>query len=420
MSGGAARAGATALVVGAGAIGTATALCLSRNGFATTLVDGLDPGRGCSFGNAGSLSEQAITPMALPGMLRKVPGWLSDPEGPLHVRWGYLPKALPWLVRWVLASRESRAAESAAGLKPLLDGAVDGYRFLLGEARFRELVTRRGQLILWESPAPSRSEAAGHALRERHGVEMRWVSPPEIAELEPRLAPIFARGIFLPRHGQLLDPGAAVAAMADGLRRGGGTVERGEVVRLAPREGGGGRVTLGDGRVLGADIVVVAAGAWSHRLVAQIGIGVPLETERGYHVRFPGATGLASRSIMNADRSFIAAPMAEGLRVGGTVEIAGVDAAPRYERARPLAREACRMFPDLPQAEPLEWMGCRPSLPDSLPVIDRAPGHAGILLAFGHGHLGMTGAPMTARLVADLAAGAPPTIDLAPYRVTRF
>jgi len=408
------------LVVGAGVIGTACALQLSRKGFAVNLIDLQGPGEGCSSGNAGSISSQSVVPIALPGMLAQLPTWLLDPEGPLHVRWGYLPKALPWLLRWIASSRVTVVRASAMALKALLDGALDRYVELLGAESFSRYLRSRGQLLVWESPAPSRSEKFGHALRERLGVEMQWLSPDEIFDLEPGLAPIFARGLLLSRHGHLVDPRGMIRHMAAQLCAEGGRIGKGRVVTIRPLEQGRVEVALEDGRAVTADRVVVAAGAWSHRLADQLGVSVPLETERGYHVHLPGIADICSRPIMHADRAFIATQMQDGFRVAGTVEIAGVDAAPRYDRAHVLLRQAQRMFPQIGEVEARMWMGCRPSLPDSIPVIDRCPTAPSVFFAFGHGHLGMTGAPMTARLIAEMVAEETPAIDVTPYRITRF
>lgn len=406
-------------VIGAGVIGTACALQLARAGVSVRLVDPDAPGSGCSSGNAGSISEDAVVPMALPGMAAKIPGWLADPEGPLHVRWHHLPRALPWLCRWLLASRAKTVESSADALQALLSGAVDGYASLLGKERFLELVRRRGQLIVWESAEPSRSEVAGHALREQRGVAMRWLSPGEIGELEPHLQPIFRRGLLLENHGQLLDPHRAVTVMAEELRARGGMIDRGRVTTIAPLDDGA-VVTFEDGSSQRSDRVIVAAGAWSAALARQVGVRVPLETERGYHAMIRGAADLCARPVMHGDRSFFASPMHEGLRIAGTVEIAGLYADPDYRRALVLLLQAQRMFRREGLRADSYWMGRRPSLPDSLPVIGPAPQTSSVVFAFGHGHLGMTGAPATARIVCDLVLGRRASVDLKPFRADRF
>lgn len=410
----------TAIVIGAGAIGTACALQLAREGISTQLIDWRDPGEGCSSGNAGSVSSQSIVPMSLPGMITKVPGWLLDPLGPLFVRWQYFPKSLPWLIRWVIASRMKAVHRSSAALTALLGNAFEEYADLLGPKDFDRLVRRNGQLLVWESPTQSRSEKIGHALREKYGVAMRWLTPGEISDLEPELSPIFTRGLLLERHGQLVDPLLVVQTLANKFREQGGTFVKGLIVDVVPQDFGGARIKVEGGKTYTADHVIIAAGAWSGEIARKLGVSVPLETERGYHVMLPAAQGLCSRPILNADRSFIASPINGGLRIAGTVEIAGLDAEPRYERAEALVTLAKKMFRSIDESNPNYWMGCRPSLPDSVPVIDQSDQLKSIYFAFGHGHLGMTSAPMTASLISDLVVGRKPRIELEPYRITRF
>lgn len=410
----------TAIVIGAGIIGTASALRLAQAGVATTLIDWQAPGNGASSGNAGSISAESIVPIALPGMLTQVPKWLMDPNGPLNVRWRYLPRAAPWLLKWLRASRMETVERSAAALRGLLHSAVDDYVDLLGPEDSARLIRRRGQMVVWQSPDQSRSERVGHALRERHGVAMRWLSADEIAELEPALAPVFARGILLERHGHMIDPLATVTALAAKFTAAGGIIRKARVAELDRAATGETRLVLEGGEILSADRFVLSAGAWSARLLAKLGLRIPLETERGYHVTLTGIEGLCSRPIMHADKAFIVTQMAMGLRVAGTVEIAGVDAPPDYDRARLLVGHVRAMFRDLPEAVPEYWMGCRPSIPDSLPVIDRVPTAPDVIVAFGHGHLGMTGAPATARIVCDLVLGRHSNADISPFRASRF
>lgn len=410
----------TAIIIGAGIIGTACALRLVQAGITVTMIDWQDPGQGTSSGNAGSLSCESIVPVALPGMISQVPKWLLDPMGPLSVRWRYLPRAAPWLLKWLNASRMQTVERSAAALRDLLYSAVDDYEDLLGPTDAARLIRRRGQLVVWQSPDQSRSERAGHALREKHGVAMRWVTPGEIADLEPELAPVFARGLLLERHGHLIDPLATVQALARKFIAAGGVIRKARVTDLDRTPTGETRVVIEGGEIMQADRIVLSAGAWSVRLAQKLGLRVPLETERGYHVTLKGIEGLCTRPIMHADKAFIVTQMAKGLRAAGTVEIAGVDAPPNYDRAKLLVGHTRAMFRNLPDAEPEYWMGYRPSVPDSVPVIDRMQTAPDVVVAFGHGHLGMTGAPATASIVSDLVLGRRTNRDIAPFRANRF
>lgn len=290
----------------------------------------------------------------------------------------------------------------------------------MGPVDSARLIRRRGQLLVWRSARPGRAETVGHRLRELHGVEMEWLTLPDIADLEPELAPIFTRGLLMKRHGHLVDPLETVQTLARHFHAAGGTFLKALATDIAVSADRSVTLRLDGGQAVHADRLVVAAGAWSARLVARLGVKIPLETERGYHASFPGLDGYCARPIMDVDNSTIVTPMARGLRIAGTVEIAGVDAPPDYSRAKALLPHLRSMFSNPPTGQPSYWMGCRPSLPDSIPVIDRIEGVPNVILAFGHGHLGMTGAPATAMIVRDLALDRTPNMDISAFSAARF
>ena len=407
------------VVIGAGIVGMSCATFLRRDGHDVTVIDRLPPGEGTSFGNAGMISPDTFTPIAMPGMLRKVPKWLSDPTGPLAVRWSYLPQALPWLVRWIRAGRLDRVEAASKALRALHGPAFATYRSLLGPDGFNDLVRLRGQLYLWQTGEPSETDRIADRLRTEQGVRADVIGPDEIRQMEPTLAPGFKRGLYLPDNGSTANPHRLVNTLAHNLQGAGGRVLRAAVTAIDIGPDGVRRVETDAGPVE-ADIVVVAAGAWSLRLTQKFGVRVPLETERGYHVMLPNPGPVPNRPISHRSGSFSITPMEHGLRLAGTVEIAGLDAAPDERRALILLEQARKALPTLNAEGMQTWMGHRPSMPDSLPVIDRAPGVPGVFLAFGHGHTGLTGAPVTGRLLADLVAGRKPVIDPKPYRATRF
>lgn len=407
------------VVVGAGIVGLSCATFLRRDGHDVTVVDRLGPGEGTSFGNAGMVSPDTFTPIAMPGMLRKVPKWLADPVGPLAVRWSYLPQALPWLVRWIRAGRLDRVEQAAKALRALHGPAFATYRSLLGPDGFNDLIRLRGQLYLWQSDAPSETDRIADRLRQEQGVRCEAIGPDEIRQMEPTLAPGFRRGLYLPDNGSTANPHRLCTTLAHNLRGAGGRVLKAAVTDIEMGADGVRRVTT-DAGPIEADIVVVAAGAWSVRLTRRFGVRLPLESERGYHVMLPNPGPVPNRSISHRTGSFSISPMEHGLRLAGTVEIAGLDAPPDERRAHILLKQARAALPTLNTEGMQTWMGHRPSFPDSLPVIDRAPGVPGVFLAFGHGHTGLTGGPMSGRVLADLVAGRTPAIDLRPYRADRF
>lgn len=407
------------VVIGGGVVGVCCAVQLQREGHkVTVLEERAGPGEGCSYGNAGSISPDMVVPIAMPGMLAKVPGWLTDPLGPLAIAPRHFPRALPWLLRWVAAGRMPEVRKASAALRTLHRPVFDIYRELLG-ARFHETIHTTGQLYVWRGLNPSRPEIIAQELRAAAGVRTEAVSAEDLRQMEPGLARDFRRGLYFPDNGHTSNPGRLVRLLAEVFQSEGGRIVRGTAIGFDVRDRTVAAMRTSDG-VIAADAFVVAAGAYSQRLVRLLGVSVPLESERGYHVTLPDP-GIAVRNkLSNREDSFAITEMEDGIRIAGTVEIAGLDAPPVEARAHVLLRAAQRMFPGIRLDGYRIWMGHRPSTPDSVPVIDRAPGIANLHLAFGHGHTGMTGAPMTGRLIADLVAGRPSTIDRSPYGADRF
>ena len=408
-----------ATVIGAGIIGVCCASYLQREGFAVEIVDPEPPGTMCSHGNAGGICPGSCIPIAGPGMLRKVPGWLLDEDGPLHIRLAYLPRVFPWLMRFLAAGRIGEVRRISASMRALHAQSFAFYEPLLREAGCTDLLDKRGQLFVYEDESGPAREAFGLALRRAAGVAVEILGQDALRQLEPALAPIFRSAVYLPEQGQCKNPGRLVSSLAESVLRNGGTVRRARVQGFA-MEGGRPSAVITDQGTLPAQTVVVAAGAWSGRLARQLGSKVPLETERGYHAMVEGAdTGLRIQTVW-ADRKFVASPMETGIRFAGTVEFAGLDAPPDMRRADTLLRQGRRMFREAPDGRVVRWMGHRPSLPDSLPVISASPHHKNVFFAFGHGHTGLIGGASTGRLIADLATGRTPAIDPAAYSVNRF
>jgi D-amino-acid dehydrogenase len=407
------------VVIGAGIVGICTASYLLRDGHDVLVLDPREPGTGCSFGNAGGISPGSCVPLAMPGVLRKVPGWLSDPEGPLHIRLAHLPHALPWLLRFVRNASRARATQASSALRALHRLTFECYEPLLARAGCADLISRRGQLLLYESEAELAADDFGLALRRERGVAVEILNQDELRQLEPGLAPIFARAAFLPEQGQCANPFRLVQTLARQFAADGGRIERREVRGFEHADGTIGALATDTGRQP-ASAVVVAAGAWSGRLCRELGHAVPLESERGYHVTVadPGATTRIQAMWMR--RAFVATPMEMGMRFAGTVELAGLAAPPTERRAAALLRHGQRMIPGLRTEQVSTWMGHRPGTPDSVPVIGPSPGFGNLQFAFGHGHTGLIAGAVTGRVVADLIARRPPPIDIDPYRVERF
>jgi D-amino-acid dehydrogenase len=406
-------------VIGAGIVGICCASYLQRAGLHVTVIDELPPGEGCSFGNAGIISPRSCVPIAEPGMLWKVPRYLRDPLGPLTVRPRYFPTALPWFLRFLLAGRLSRVRQISAAMQALHASCVDDYRPLLSDAGAPELIRQSGSVYISTHEGGATGDTLSNGLREAAGIKSEPIGESEIRQLVPGIAPEFKSGLFFPGTHQSVNSFRLVQVLAENLTRRGGTILRRKVAGFDLAMEGPRALRTAEGDVP-VEHLVIAAGAWSHRLAAQLGSRVPLEAERGYHVMLPNPGIMPRLPVYNHDRSFYATPMENGLRFAGTAEFAGVDAAPDYRRAEILLRHAKAMFPGLDTSGASDWMGRRPSLPDNLPVIDRSPRFPRVAYAFGHSHFGLMGAAVTGKLVASLVIGAPPAIDLEPYRITRF
>ncbi|NPC58330.1 NAD(P)/FAD-dependent oxidoreductase [Caenimonas soli] len=404
-------------VIGAGIVGASAALHLQRAGFDVRLIDACGPGEGCSYGNAGGISPGSIVPAATPGLLAKVPKWLMDPDGPLSVQWSYFPHAVPWLVRWIREGRMDRLKRNSAALVALNGQPFEGYRELLTASQFDDLMRVSGHLFAWRSPKPM--DGIARELRERAGIAMQFLNEAELREMEPAVSPLYRSGLLLPGNGFTVNPERLVKTIAQNLVAAGGTVLRRRVLGFDCGPDGP-RMLYTDCGTLPVERVVIAAGAWSTKLAAELGVKVPLAPERGYHV-MADAPGVRLRMpVLDAERRFMVTPMERGLCVAGTVEIADVDAPANYARSARLWEQAKRLLPGLPEMGSTQWMGMRPSMPDSLPIIDQHRTFRNVFFAFGHGHLGMTGAPRSGRLVAELVAGRTPSIDMQPFKVDRF
>ncbi|WP_288253574.1 FAD-dependent oxidoreductase [uncultured Hydrogenophaga sp.] len=407
-------------VIGTGIVGACSAAWLQRDGHQITFVDPLEPGEACSFGNAGSLSPSACLPVGMPGMWRKVPKWLLDPLGPLTVRTGYLPRVMPWLVRMLRHSTPQEVTRIAGALQTLLQPIFDCYGPLLDHAKANELVRRTGCLYVYSSREAAAQWKWGMNLRRSLGVNLVDVEREELEALEPDLKGQFRFGILAPDNGSTLDPSQLVKALCRQALRDGARHDHRSVTGFE-REGR--RVTglrMDSGEPLAVDGVVIAAGAWSGALAAQLGDRVPLETQRGYHVTVRSSNLTLRHTVMASEANLMINPMAMGLRLAGTVEFAGLKRAPNYERAQALLRQGLRLFPHLDTSNVTQWMGHRPCMPDSLPVIDRSRDTDNAWMAFGHGHMGMCMGATTGREVAHLVAGRPTQVDLAPFSASRF
>jgi D-amino-acid dehydrogenase len=404
-------------VIGAGVVGLSAALFLQRDGHRVTLIDPRPPGSATSFGNAGGLVVTSCAQLAMPGLLAKVPKMLLDPLGPLSLRWRYLPRIAPWLLQLLRSSRPARAEAISRALTELNGRATDPWRDLARQTGVEPLLRDVGWLKVYETDKAFAATAFERELMTRRGRRFEVLNADELRQLEPALAPVFRHGFFQPDAIFLADPGAALARFAADFQARGGAIVQDEVTGF--ELGGAPRRVLTLAGAHETEAIVLAAGAWSRGLARQLGAKVRLDTERGYHLMLPPAEPGLCRPVVNGEDHFVLCPMETGTRLTGQVEFAGLEAPPDYRRIRSLLPRARRMLPGVAAEEKSAWLGFRPSLPDSLPVIGSAPGHPDVYFAFGHGHLGLTQGPVTGRIVADLMAGRDTGLDLAPYRAGR-
>lgn len=395
------------------------ALALQRRGLKVTIVDEGMAERRCSFGNAGSLSPGSVAPLAMPGILRQVPRMLMDPSAPLYIRASYILRVAPWLWQFVRAASPARVEEISHGLSALLSSSIQLYTKLLCEVGALDLIRRRGQLQLYSDRESFKKDQGVWALRRTRGIAVEVITGDEIKQLEPAVGNRYTYGVYLPNEGSITDPARLVERLTEAFLRNGGNIVAARVSTFDIGEHSPRAVWTNQSPVQG-DIFVIAAGAWSNELSSKIGDSVPLQTQRGYHVTLQNPGIELSRPVVAADRKYFVTPMDMGLRVAGTVEFDSLDSPPNYDRASALVDCIPQLLPNIQVDKKTMWMGHRPCMPDSLPVIDRSTSFTNVFYAFGNGHLGLTGAPMTAEVVAALVMGEKPVIDVTPFRVSRF
>ena len=410
---------ADVVIVGAGIVGLASAYKLVEAGRKVVLVDRTGIAEETSRGNAGAFAFSDIMPLATKDMWRKLPRWLSDPLGPFTVRPEYLPQIAPWLLRFWRAGWPDRVAAGIAAQAALMRLSRTETDAMVASAGLQHLVRSDGVLELYESEGDIRAAAHELAAKTREGIEHRLVRGGELAELQPGLSLRIVGATFIPKWQTVTDPYDYSVAVGAAARSRGATFFKGEVRALTPLADGV-RIDFVDGSSLTAAKVVVAAGAWSRTLTAQLGDHIPLDTERGYNTTLPPGSFDLRRQLFFAGHGFVVTPLSTGVRVGGAVELGGLKLPPNFARADAMLQKAAMLMPGLKTTGGKQWMGFRPSLPDSLPAIGRSRQSPHIIYAFGHGHLGLTQSAGTGKLVAELVTGAAPSLDLAPFSPQRF
>ena len=404
-------------VIGAGFVGLSSAYWLMRDGHEVSLYEPRGAAGGASFGNAGTFANYACIPVNNPSVFRDLPRYLFSSQSPLRVRWSHLHALAPWLARFLWASTPARYTSTVSALSHLLARAQSGYDAMLAEAELQRFVCPQECLYLYSSVAAFEGARETLELRRRLGVEFDILDAGTIAELEPQLSPIFHRGALFKGSWHLSDPSAFLHALLTYLESKGLLVHPLNVTGIQADDK---QVRLRSMDHDSAyDYLAVCAGVHSKTLAAQCGDDVPLQAERGYHLMFPGSRPLISRPVGWAERGFYMTPMAQGIRVAGTVELADLGQEMHPGLLDLLNFSSHRALPAL-GAPHAPWLGFRPTLPDGLPVLGRSRKSARVVYAFGHQHIGLTLGGLTGSVVAEMVGERPSAFDLHPFSAQRF
>lgn len=416
------------VIVGAGIIGLACALSLSRQGWQVLVLDKQEPGMGASYGHAGHMATEQVFPIADASILMHLPKMLMDPTGPLCLDWQHLPKALPWFTKLLWNLRSTPYEASVAGIRALNEASLDAWRRLLNSINGGHLLKSDGSFLIHEEESSLEAIEALKLRMEAHQVTTEYWQGNAIRDIAPQLSERIQGGLFFPETAHVVNPKQVIETLVKAAKDNGVRFQKNEVLTGEVGDQGV-NLKMANASIIRAGKVLVACGAHSAPLTTALtGTKVPLDTERGYHLMLPREKERLPVAITSLERRFIMTPMDDGLRLAGTVEFAGLHRPPNMQRAWQLHRLSQGLFEtnlDISDAKP--WMGFRPSLPDSLPIIDSV-NDGKVLLAFGHHHLGLTQAAVTAELIVNLTIQGDRFIsqttysqpDPSPYRLTRF
>jgi D-amino-acid dehydrogenase len=409
----------TVAIIGAGIVGVSTAIWCLRDGHEVILIDKKGPAEGTSFGNGGVLASCAVVPVTVPGLMKKAPKMLFDPDQPLFLKWSYLPKLAPWLLRYLRNANAAAVNERAKAMTPIIGDSLADHQALAAGTGAEAWIKPSDYLYIYRDRAHFDNDAFGWNVRAQNGFSWETLEGDALRAFDPNFNPKYGFATKMENHGRISDPGAYVKALAAHATEQGARLVIGEVSDVARDNGTVTGVRVA-GETIACDAIVVATGAWSGPLAKKLGVSVPLESERGYHLELWEPSVMPRAPVMIAEAKFVATPMEGRLRLAGIVEFGGLDA-PRSRAPFELLEKNIRnAMPGLTWKETKEWMGHRPSVSDSIPLIGEVPKIKGAFLGFGHDHVGLTGGPKTGHLLAQLISGRNPNIDLTPYSPARF
>lgn len=409
----------TIAIIGAGIVGVSAAVWLQRDGHEVILIDKAGPAEGTSHGNGGVLASCSIIPVTVPGLLLKAPKMLLSPSEPLFMKWNYLPKLVPWLTRYLRHAKADEVDRIAAALTPIIGDSLNDHKALSEGTVAEKWLVPSDYLFLYRDRAHYETDAFGWSIRRKHGFQWDELEGQAFHDYDPVFSQDIGFAAKLADHGHITDPGRYVKDLAAHVEANGGHFIRAEVEDIV-REAGKVTGVRAGGDTIACDAAIVSAGVWSGPLAKRLGITVPLESERGYHLELVEPSAMPRSPVMVSSGKFVATPMDGRIRLAGIVEFGGLDAPPSRAPFDLMRKNARAAFPGVTWKEEVEWMGHRPAPADSIPIIGEVPGVAGAYMGFGHHHVGLTGGPKTGRLLAQMIGGRTPNTDTSVYAPARF
>ena len=406
-------------VIGAGIVGLCCTLSLLEKGNSVRLIDPLDDDRRASIGNAGVISPWSCIPQSMPGLWKKVPGWLINPEGPISLHWSGIASLLPWTIRFLRESTEARVRNISCAMSALNRPNTALYQHHLKGTGAEYLIRDSYYIHAYRNARDLDEDSLGLQLFRENATPLEIVDGHQLRQIEPAISDRVQKAVIIKSQARTISPGLLCDALLEKVKKMGAEVHTQPVKSLTP-DSDGSWIIRTSTDTLTASKVVVSAGVWSEKMLATLGVSVPLIAERGYHLEFTDPQIELNHLVMDVDRKFVISSMSNGVRAAGTAEFAKLNTKPNYRRAEIFSRLAKNLLPELNTAKSERWMGIRPSFPDSLPFIGGVPGHANLYAAFGHSHYGLGMAPKTGQLVADIVNQHPTDIDISPYDIRRF
>ena len=409
----------TIAIIGAGIVGVSTAIWLQRDGHKVIVIDKVGPAAGTSYGNGGVLASCSCVPVTGPGLIKKAPKMALDPNQPLFVKWGYMPRLLPWLWKYLGHANAAETKRIASAVVNIVGDSLADHQALATGTGAEGWIKPSDYLFIYNDRAHFMGDAFGWGIRKDHGFEWEELEGQAFRDYDPVFAPDLGMAIKLGNHGRIADPGQYVKDLAKHVEVKGGRFVTASVDDVVLENGAVTGVKAG-GETIACDACVIATGVWSGPLAKKLGVNVPLESERGYHLELWEPSFMPKSPVMVASGKFVATPMEGRLRLAGVVEFGGLDAGPSKAPIELLKRNAKAAFPGLTWSREEEWMGHRPAPADSIPVIGEVPAAKGVFMGFGHHHIGLTGGPKTGRLLAQMIADKKPNIDVGVYSPARY